>query len=252
MLFRSAAYTAYTLFLAFSLLMSSKTKRSKRSAAKTSAVASILKAAASDDRPLHVSVDNSLFATAPVDIAPIPRGISSANKVFNITGAYETTNAFTTSTSVPIYPAFNYTLDSLGQYASWTSIFDQYRIVQIEARFLPRGSSSLATPFNVGLITSVIDYDDSTALSSVATALDYANELTCEVGRPFLRTFKPKAAMALYGGAFSSFGNLASPWIDAASTAVQHYGLKMAVPTTNTAVQYDAVVKFWLQFRNVR
>lgn len=211
----------------------------------------LLSNASRDSRPLHVSVDNNLFMTCPSDIESIPRGLSQ-QKVFNVTGAYETFSVLTTSTTLDSHSENYIQLSNLNQSSSWTAVFDQYRIVRAEARFIPHTAGVTTSPFVAGVLTSVIDYDDATNIGSQAAALDYQNELTVATGQPFIRTFTPHAAAALYSGAFSSFGNVASPWIDAASPNVQHYGIKLYAPPQNAVVTYDMTVKLWLQFRNVR
>jgi hypothetical protein len=149
--------------------------------------------------------------------------------------------------SVPAAASVYFTLSALDQSSSLTTVFDQYRIVMIESTFYPQS----AAPPN-GLVTSVIDYDDASTLASVGQALDYSNAMTVIGSVGFTRTFRPHCAVAAYSGAFTSFANEESPWIDCASASVQHYGIKLASTPTSSVIVYNAINRLWLQFRNVR
>jgi len=160
--------------------------------------------------------------------------------------------SLTSSTTVPTFTATNFTLSGLDQAASLQAVFDQYRIKMIEVSFHPRVSQESSTSANTGIFTTVVDVDDSTTLSSIGSANDFSTALT---GRGFdsqVRTFVPHVAGAVYSGAFTSFSNLTSPWIDTLSPNVQHYGIKTAWSSTDSVYTFDASVRVWYQFRNVR
>jgi hypothetical protein len=101
---------------------------------------------------------------------------------------------------------------------------------------------------------SVVDYDDNTALASVGAATDYSNCVTCPQSLGVYRHFKPHCANALYGGSvFTSYGNLTSPWIDAASSSVPHYGVKIAASATSSAAQtFDLVIRLHTEWKSTR
>lgn len=203
---------------------------------------------------MHVIVDSTNNERSQTDVA-FPLGATLSNKPYNICQAYESTGVITSSTIAATFAQLSFTLSALDQSSSLTALFDQYRIVRVEAKFYPdiyQATSGVNIPLSVGLITSVIDYDDDAALTTVGQALDYQNELTVECGCPFTRTLAPHVADALYSGAFTSFGNKPAPWIDAASPGVIHYGLKLACTQTVVAVRYSAVIRMHVQFRNVR
>jgi hypothetical protein len=115
----------------------------------------------------------------------------------------------------------------------------------------------------IGLVTNstttlvplycVIDYDDSTNLTSVAAAEAYSTCLVLSPGESCDRTFKPRIALAAYSGAFTSYANAPSMWIDAGSTGVQHFGVKTYVPggaAGQTLLQsWDVIVEYFIRFR---
>jgi hypothetical protein len=122
----------------------------------------------------------------------------------------------------------------------------------LEISYIPRSNSNTALTSNEGLFTTVIDYDDATALSTQAQALDYSSALTCEGYLSQRRVFVPHIAVAAYSGTFTSFANEEAPWIDSSSNSVQHYGLKTAWTASTSVCTYDLLIRGWFQFRNVR
>jgi len=99
----------------------------------------------------------------------------------------------------------------------------------------------------------VIDYDDGTALTSANLASAYSNCVVLNPGESCERTFSPHMALAAYGGAFTSYANVSPQWIDAASTGVQHYGVKVWVPNCTvgqTLLQsWDVTIEHYLEMR---
>jgi hypothetical protein len=99
----------------------------------------------------------------------------------------------------------------------------------------------------------VIDYDDTSALSSAGAAVVYSNCVVLNPGESVERIFKPKVAIAAYTGSFSGYAVEDDVWIDAASSTVQHYGVKVWVdPCTagQTLLQsWDVTVEYFIRFR---
>jgi hypothetical protein len=172
----------------------------------------------------------------------------------NVYSCIQTGNMSTVSSSASanVYASFYVTLSQLDQYASLVAVFDQYRICAVEITFRPRISQESSNSANTGSFATVIDVDDAASLTSFAQAEDYQ---TCLIGRGFesqVRTFVPHAAVALYTGSFSGYGNVSSPWIDTSSSTVQHYGVKAAWTATDSIYVMDYTTRFYLQFKNVR
>jgi hypothetical protein len=175
------------------------------------------------------------------------------NSEFRVVQSYELNALLTASNAVTTFGAVNFMVSSLDQIASLTNVFDQYRIERIEAWLIPRITNVQTSPLlNTGLFHSVIDFDDSTVLTTVGQALDYANCVVSSGTDGHYRTWVPHVAMAAYSGVFTSFANVESPWIDAVSTGVQHYGLKTAWTQCDAAYIMDAVVRLHTVWRNVR
>jgi len=133
--------------------------------------------------------------------------------------------AFTTSVTVPVYQGFSFKLSDFATYTSYTALFDQYRIDQIELWLEPMNDST--TTVTTGLV-SCIDLDDASTPASIGECSQRPGALagTTLTGR--YHKWRPHVAVAEYSGAFTSFGNEPSGWIDSNSPAVQHYGVKVA------------------------
>lgn len=172
------------------------------------------------------------------------------NKPYKIVASYEQANSLTTSVSVPTFQAFYYYATMLDQFSSLAAVFDQYKIDAIETWFTSNLDSNAIS--EVGILSSVIDYDDANALSTINQALDYENNITAQVVVGHYRKFKPHAAVAMYSGTFVSYGNVESPWIDCGSAAVQHYGVKLACTVCSQVNVINQVARFHVSFRNVR
>jgi hypothetical protein len=134
--------------------------------------------------------------------------------------------------------------------------FDQYRIKCIRFTIAPQNNA-------IGLVTNsttllvplycVIDYDDSANISA-AVAQAYNNCIVLNPGESLERTFKPRAALSAYTGAFGGFANVGNLWLDAASSGVLHYGIKTVVPAAQAAQtllqSWEITVETWFEFRN--
>jgi hypothetical protein len=181
---------------------------------------------------------------------PIPMRTSAHidNVPYKVIQETYNTGVMTTSTTIATFGAIYNTLSQLDQVSTLQSLFDQYRIVEIEHWLIPE----LPSATNVGEVASVNDYDDATPLTSFGSALDYQNVLVGSTRDGHYRRFKPHCAVAAYSGAFTSYGNVASPWIDCTSPTVQHYGMKLAATVTTVAINFNLVTRFHLEFRNIR
>jgi len=145
-----------------------------------------------------------------------------------------------------------FSLANTSDYADYALVFDQYRIAGIEVRFSPSDVLSVVG----GNVYSVIDYDDSNNLTSVAAALSYSNCIVSSCSGEssvVLRSFKPHVAAAVYGsGAFTSYQNTTDAWIDSNSPNVNYFGMKWGVTVTGSTVIFNMDVRLHIQWRNNR
>ncbi len=158
--------------------------------------------------------------------------------------------------------AYAFTLSSTPGYTELTSLFDQYRIIEARAQFIPLTqefgpSTNPSVQFPV--VLSWIDLDDNITPTSAPEGNQYDTIMTVSNQTYFERVLQPRAANAMYSGSFTSYGS-ASPfqWMDVASPDIQYYGLKWWTTiagdlTTNPTYKlYDVVVTLTIQLRASR
>lgn len=157
------------------------------------------------------------------------------------------------SAAGPVFNAYNFQVGALGNVSPLTTMFDQYMIECVEFMTIPYVSSATpAVATNLGRFLTVVDYDDASALGTEQAALDYQNCLVSSGTDGHYRKFEPHVALAAYSGAFTSYANRSKQWIDAASTTVQHYGVKTVWTATDVIYKSDVVVVLHTAWRNVR
>jgi hypothetical protein len=153
---------------------------------------------------------------------------------------------FTTSTSLNTYSNFYISMAALDGYAAYLALFDQYRIDEVEVWIEPTNVTNVP---GFSRLASCVDYDDANVPTSMGQVEDHQDSQLTIGGCGHYYRFKPHIAQAAYAGAFTSFANRPSTWIDSASTGVQHYGVKIAAANTATAVAYSLIFKVLVSFR---
>jgi len=176
------------------------------------------------------------------------------NKPMRFVQSGQVLNAFDNSAGETGY-ALNFTLNQMQNVSALTSLFDQYRIEKVEVWILARnGGVALGASAFYGQLLSVIDYDDSTTISA-AQAEAYSNCVISDARVGHYRAFVPHIATAAYSGTFTSYANENSPWIDCASSTVQHYGLKAVVTAADVGadvLHFNVFFRLHAVLRNVR
>lgn len=154
---------------------------------------------------------------------------------------------FTNNTTVPVFPTLNFTGSLFNDFAQYATVFDKYRILEVEVDFICVNPQSNGA----GLFVTCIDYDDDTALSSLNQALDYKNAYSTNTSNSFKRTLIPRMTFAAYSGAFTSYAEgKVGQWLDCASSGIIHYGIKTYLGPSIPAQQYQLVIRAHLQFKN--
>jgi len=155
---------------------------------------------------------------------------------------------FVTSITVPAYLAQSVALNQFGAYASYTSLFDEYKIDHVEIWTDPAvvGSSTVGST----MFASVVDLDDANTPANFADVADRQGAVISVTTAGHYHKWKPYVAYALYSGAFTSYGSEPAPWIDCASPAVQHYGIKFATSGADgSAKAINVTVRAQIRFR---
>jgi hypothetical protein len=166
------------------------------------------------------------------------------------------------TTADPCFGTY-FQLNDIPQAATFTSLFDQYRIDKITVVFTPNlAITGIFSAANALLLTPpqlwyAIDYDNASVIAPLTSLMEYegVRMVQAQDGKPITITFKPRAALAAYAGAFTSYANVGNMWIDCANTTVQHYGVKWGIPcpvsTSFVPTSWSANVEYTISFRGV-
>lgn len=160
-----------------------------------------------------------------------------------------------TSAAEGLY-AFQFAISDLSEIASFTSIFDQYRLARIDMLIKPMTSPSttanISVPYSFAYV--VTDYDDAAVLASASLSLNYQNCAILSPGQSHSRYLIPHVLMSTFDGAAAFAQSKAAPWIDCANTNVVHYGAKISVTqSTSTFVSSWYIwTRYYVEFRCVR
>lgn len=181
---------------------------------------------------------------------PQPRNGISLEQSITLEVSVAIQNVITSSATAGI-PSYASSIISTNQFASaltpLLSVFDQYRFDQVEAWLecqAPNGTAAIPE-----LISSV-DLDDGNTPTTVGRVQDKQGSITSGGLAGHYHKFKPHVAVAVYSGAFTSFGNAPAGWIDSASPSVEHYGLKFATISTGGSFSYTLVLRAVMSFRS--
>jgi hypothetical protein len=180
------------------------------------------------------------------------------NRVHNVIQTVEIGNIGSSTTSLGLFYALSLNATThITQFSSWASVFDQYRIMEVEIWAIPivQGTSSTVTAMNLSSfnVYTAIDYDNDTTPVGTAGLLQYSNVIVAPWTQGHYRKWRPHVASAIYGGgAFTSYANIESPWIDCTSANASHYGFKLATDTApaNSTLSVQLSARLWVQFRN--
>lgn len=176
------------------------------------------------------------------------------NSVHHFIQTTDLGTVITSSTVGAVFYARAFTFTDITQSSTLGSLFDQYRISEIETWLIP-GNVASSQGFGSGsYVYTATDYDDDTAWSTLAQAQQYTNLMQGGYNNGHYRKWKPHVAEALFAGTFTGYGNIKAPWIDVASSSVKHYGFKAAVSTaanSNVVQTYSLTVRIHFECRNV-
>lgn len=169
---------------------------------------------------------------------------------------------------IPISDATEYhsylgaSLNSLDGYAEFSNLYESYRIYGVRATFIyDRNSSDSNSGVAYSNLPMLYTYDNPVDYVAAATNEAAEQHGTYQVHRldqPVVKYYKPKAAGALYGGAFTSYGQT-SPWIDTTSPAVQYYFANYGVlfnvyspGDPHTTGRMRVFLKYYIEFKGLK
>lgn len=179
-------------------------------------------------------------------------GLSDADKVYTIQQYLDL--GYIQSNTTNQFFAWNVLLNAFANYTVFQSVFDQYCIEEVEITFYPQqnavgvNTTSLST---YPMLLAATDYDDTTSWTTESQALGYENLHVSPTHTQVSFKWIPHCAIATTSGGIE---NVPKPWLDTASAAVPHFGLKAALTSGAAAAQYHGFrvfLKAKLAFKNV-
>lgn len=182
---------------------------------------------------------------------------SKDNRIYRFVQTNEPGNILNSVTGVASGATKTWSSADINQFSSFAAVFDQYKIEAVEVWITPYGPASAPgynPTANAVQYCSVIDYDDANNFTTLAQAMQYQNCTTTSCQQGHYKRFRPHIAVGAYtGSVFTGFQNKDADWIDSATTAVVHYGIKIVVsPTTsNQDAKFDVTTRVHVAFRNL-
>lgn len=153
---------------------------------------------------------------------------------------------------------WDFFLSQLPNYTEFTNLYDQYKISRIKVKFIySANSQDVTTAANITALPNlltVVDNNDSTALTSAGDYCQYKDFRIRRMDKPCSVYFKPQFAVAAYSGAFTSYASKTG-WIDCASYNVKHYGLKFGVDPmfygdgSSVTGRVQCILTYYMKFR---
>jgi hypothetical protein len=140
-----------------------------------------------------------------------------------------------------------------GDQTSFQTLYDQYRIVEVQVQFLSLNPSATESP-----LYTVIDYDTGAGSAVSINALAEYSTLQITQGQfTTTRTLSPQARAPAYTGSTASqaLNTPTSQWFDISLPSVSYYGVLYGIPAnaaSSATPTYQVTVRYVLQFRNVR
>jgi len=138
---------------------------------------------------------------------------------------------FSASSSNDTFGVVTFALSDMVNYTEFTALFDQYRITNVRLILIgqPNDQETGPTPITTPVLLLARDFDDNTAWTSAGQAFQYEDLTFVQMGKRISFSLKPRIAVAAYSGTFTSYANMSSQWIDAASTNVAFFGVKWCI-----------------------
>lgn len=155
-------------------------------------------------------------------------------------------DVFTDGTN-PSLQGFNFSLSQLPDYTEFTNLFDLYRINKIEVEWNPEyttlsDASPLSTALNVRF-NSAIDLSNSLAPSTVGEVLQYQQLQSTGITKVHKRAWRPTVMMGDLTPCYC--------WIRTSDPNESHFGIKIAIEPSGTAMEFQSRVRMELEFANV-
>lgn len=161
---------------------------------------------------------------------------------------------------------YSFHLSDLPQAATFTELYDQYRILAVKITFFPEFNVffqvATGNSFVMPILYTVIDYDTEAIPTSLAQLYDYTNLKKRFFKSPVTRYFKPQAGYstgAINGASVSATigGNVSrKQWFNTNQPGVAYVGIRGSIDCATLTQLPPSTIRvvadYYIQFRNVR
>lgn len=160
---------------------------------------------------------------------------------------------------------FEFQAGNLPNWSAFSALYDQYCITKFVIKLIPMTNLNGVQPLtgaslgNPGIIATLIDTDDGTALTTLAQMEQYQSYKSQAVisTKTITRTFVPGVDTTVIqtGGAAVNAMNKKLQWIDCSFSSIAHFGMKIyldAYANANAPASYQVQGYCYIKFRNVR
>lgn len=159
-----------------------------------------------------------------------------------------------TSAAEGLY-AFSFALSDMADYTNYTSIWDQYKITEIDLSLVPltlQSAPSAGPGYAIAYASP--DYDDATTPANTSALLSYASATYIGPSEKFSCKLAPCVDIATTTSAAATITgsmNVRSPWLDCSTPTVTHYGFKVAITqsTSTNLTQWMVLCRYVVEMR---
>lgn len=183
------------------------------------------------------------------------RGIG---RMYTIEEIVSLTNIASSATAVT-YGALTFQLSDLSTSSSLTTLFDKYRLKEVEIVFFPIDNQyniDVTGSATIGNFYTAIDFDNNATPTSVAQVERYSTSVTTSGNKPQYRHFRPRTVRPVYISGVSTGYSEGRPddWLDCAYPSIPYYALLYALSQTANAgtCTYGVRVRYVFQFAATR
>jgi hypothetical protein len=157
------------------------------------------------------------------------------------------------------YGALTFQLSDLSTATNLTTLFDKYRITEVEILFYPIDNQNNIDSTGASTIPNfytAIDFDNNAAPTSIAQIERYSTCVITPGNKPHYRRFRPRMVRPVYISGVSTGYSEGKPedWLDCAYSGIPYYALIYALGiTANSGIcSYGVRIRYVVQFANTR
>lgn len=155
------------------------------------------------------------------------------------------------------YFGTGFTLSSVPNSASYTGLFDQYRLTKIQVKFIQSFVNVVAAPNSVGqpVMYIVSDMDDATPPTSISQIIERegarilnfsgAKSVHTHTLTPYVASADLDSSLVLRSSSVRK-----SPWLNCSYNNISHFGLKYAFDNLPLNAQINLYVTYYFECKN--